>query len=136
VHYWASPIEAKLCSGQEVALVGAGNSAGQAVVYLAGQVSKLWLLVRGPGLEASMSRYLIDRIAALPNVELHTGTEVIGLEGEVITTNDVALFEYKEEDVHGRISGTYRSTNAVPKFKSRLVYYGLDRAWAEAMRQI
>lgn len=63
-------------------------------------------------------------------------SEVIGLEGEVITTNDIALFEYKDEDVHGRISGTYRSTNAVPKFKSRLVYYGLERAWAEAMRQI
>ncbi|MCC8964647.1 CpaF family protein [Bradyrhizobium sp. Pear76] len=63
-------------------------------------------------------------------------SEVIGLEGEVITTNDIALFEYKDEDVHGRISGTYRSTNAVPKFKSRLVYFGLDRAWAEAMRQI
>lgn len=63
-------------------------------------------------------------------------SEVIGLEGEVITTNDIALFQYQEEDVHGRISGTYRSTNAVPKFKSRLVYYGLDRAWAEAMRQI
>ncbi|MCA6122772.1 CpaF family protein [Bradyrhizobium sp. WSM 1704] len=63
-------------------------------------------------------------------------SEVIGLEGEVITTNDIALFEYKDEDVHGRISGTYRSTNAIPKFKSRLVYYGLERAWAEAMRQI
>jgi len=63
-------------------------------------------------------------------------SEVIGLEGEVITTNDIAAFEYKEEDVHGRILGTYRSTNAVPKFKSRLVYYGLDRAWAEAMRHI
>lgn len=63
-------------------------------------------------------------------------SEVIGLEGEVITTNDIALFEYKDEDVHGRISGTYRSTNAVPKFKSRLVYFGLDRAWADAMRQI
>ncbi|MHC2335508.1 CpaF family protein [Bradyrhizobium sp. USDA 4454] len=63
-------------------------------------------------------------------------SEVIGLEGEVITTNDIALFEYKDEDIHGRISGTYRSTNAVPKFKSRLVYFGLDRAWAEAMRQI
>lgn len=63
-------------------------------------------------------------------------SEVIGLEGDVITTNDIAAFEYKDEDVHGRISGTYRSTNAVPKFKSRLVYYGLDRAWAEAMRQI
>ncbi|WP_456756573.1 CpaF family protein [Bradyrhizobium sp. USDA 4461] len=63
-------------------------------------------------------------------------SEVIGLEGEVITTNDIALFEYKEEDVHGRITGTYRSTNAVPKFKSRLVYYGLERAWADAMRHI
>jgi pilus assembly protein CpaF len=63
-------------------------------------------------------------------------SEVIGLEGDVITTNDIAAFEYKEEDVHGRISGLYRSTHAIPKFKSRLVYYGLDRAWAEAMRQI
>jgi pilus assembly protein CpaF len=63
-------------------------------------------------------------------------SEVTGLEGDVITTNDIAAFEYQEEDVHGRISGTYRSTHAVPKFKSRLVYYGLDRAWAEAMRQI
>lgn len=63
-------------------------------------------------------------------------SEVIGLEGEVITTNDIALFQYQEEDVHGRILGTYRSTQAIPKFKSRLVYYGLDRTWAEAMRQI
>ncbi|RXT54076.1 CpaF family protein [Bradyrhizobium betae] len=62
--------------------------------------------------------------------------EVIGLEGEVITTNDIAAFEYEHEDAHGRISGTYRSTPAVPKFKSRLTYYGLDRAWAEAMRQL
>jgi pilus assembly protein CpaF len=63
-------------------------------------------------------------------------TEVIGLEGDVITTNDIAAFEYQEEDVHGRILGTYRSTQAIPKFKSRLAYYGLDRAWADAMRQI
>ena len=53
MHYWASPLEAKLCAGQEVALVGAGNSAGQAAVYLASQVAKVWLLVRGrrPGVE-------------------------------------------------------------------------------------
>ena len=63
-------------------------------------------------------------------------SEVIGLEGEVITTNDIALFEYKEEDNHGRVVGIYKSTNAVPKFKSRLVYYGLERAWSEAMRHI
>jgi thioredoxin reductase (NADPH) len=81
VHYWASPLEAKLCAGQEVALVGGGNSAGQAAVYLAGHVSKIWLLLRGANLEASMSRYLIDRIAGLPNVEVLTGSQVIGVEG-------------------------------------------------------
>jgi thioredoxin reductase (NADPH) len=81
VHYWASPLEVKLCAGQEVALVGAGNSAGQAVVYLASQVSKVCLLVRGPSLAARMSRYLVDRIAGLPNVEVLTQTTITGLEG-------------------------------------------------------
>lgn len=81
VHYWASPLEAKLCAGQEVALVGGGNSAGQAAVYLAGLVSKVWLLVRGPDLTASMSRYLVDRVAGLSNVEVLTQTTVTGLEG-------------------------------------------------------
>jgi thioredoxin reductase (NADPH) len=82
VHYWASPLEAKLCTGQEVALVGAGNSAGQAAVYLASQVAKVWMLVRGADLAASMSRYLVDRIAGLPNVEVLTQTAVTGLEGQ------------------------------------------------------
>jgi thioredoxin reductase (NADPH) len=81
VHYWASPLEAKLCSGQEVALVGGGNSAGQAVVYLASQVAKVWLLVRGPDLGANMSRYLVDRITGLSNVEVVTQAHVSGLEG-------------------------------------------------------
>src|SRR5437899_2964256 len=81
VHYWASPVEARLCAGQEVALVGAGNSAGQAVVALASQVAKVWLLVRGPNRDARMSRYLVDRIAGLPNVEVLLQTEVTGLEG-------------------------------------------------------
>jgi thioredoxin reductase (NADPH) len=82
VHYWASPIEGRLCAGQEVALVGGGNSAGQAAVYLAGQVAKVWLLVRGLGLSATMSRYLIDRIESLPNVEVLTQTVVSALEGK------------------------------------------------------
>jgi len=81
VHYWASPLEAKLCAGHEVALVGAGNSAGQAAVYLASKVSKVWLLARGGDIAASMSRYLVDRIAGLPNVEVLTRTEVTELEG-------------------------------------------------------
>ncbi len=81
VHYWASPLEAKLCAGQEVALVGAGNSAAQAVVYLATQVRKVWLLVRGPSLAAKMSRYLVDRISGLSNVEVLAQTSISGLEG-------------------------------------------------------
>ncbi len=82
VWYWASPIEAKMCAGQEVVLVGGGNSAGQAAVFLAGYASKVWLLVRGAGLAASMSKYLIERIAGIANIELRTRTEVIGLSGE------------------------------------------------------
>ena len=92
VSFWASPVEAKLCEGEEVALVGGGNSAGQAVVFLAPKVKRLHLVVRGLGLEASMSRYLIDRIAALPNVELHTGTEVVALEGDESTGLTAAVF--------------------------------------------
>ena len=82
VAYWASPIEAKLCEGEEVALVGGGNSAGQAVVFLAPKVKHLHLVVRGSGLAASMSQYLIERINALPNVTLHYRTEIVALAGE------------------------------------------------------
>ena len=82
VSYWASPVEAKLCAGEEVAVIGGGNSAGQAVVYLAPKVKRLHLIVRGKGLEATMSRYLIDRIGNLPNVDLHIGKEVVELSGD------------------------------------------------------
>jgi len=85
VYYWASPIEAKLCDGDEVAVVGAGNSAGQAVVFLAPRVRTLHLIVRGASLEATMSLYLVQRIAALPNVVLHLRTEVDGLVGDAAT---------------------------------------------------
>ncbi len=81
MHYWASPAEARLVAGQEVALVGAGNSAGQAVVYLASHAAKVWMIVRGAGLQASMSRYLIERIEGLANVEVVTGAQVSALEG-------------------------------------------------------
>ncbi len=82
VHYWASAIESRLCAGQDVALVGAGNSAGQAVVYLAQHVKKVWMIVRGASLEATMSQYLVERIRGLSNVEVLTRTEICGLEGE------------------------------------------------------
>lgn len=81
VHYWASPIEARLCAGEEVVLVGGGNSAGQAAVFLARHVAHVYLLVRGAGLAESMSRYLIDRIEAIPNISLLTRTSVTGVGG-------------------------------------------------------
>jgi thioredoxin reductase (NADPH) len=81
VWYWASPVEAKMCAGEEVVVVGGGNSAGQAAVFLSGHASKVWMLVRGPALAASMSAYLIARIAATGNIEVLTNTEIAGLEG-------------------------------------------------------
>src|SRR3977135_543438 len=81
VWYWASPIEARLCAEQEIALVGGGNSAGQAAVFLSGHARKVHMMIRGGGLGASMSRYLIERIEATPNIELVFNTEVVGLEG-------------------------------------------------------
>jgi thioredoxin reductase (NADPH) len=95
VSYWASAIEAKLCEGQEIALVGAGNSAGQATVFLAPKVKRLHMVVRGSGLEASMSRYLIDRLASLPNIELHAGAEIVALEGDATTGLTGATFRYR-----------------------------------------
>jgi len=82
VWYWASALEAKMCAQTEVALVGGGNSAGQAAVFLAEHASKVHLLVRGPSLAATMSRYLIDRIAATPNIELHAHTQLTELHGD------------------------------------------------------
>ena len=73
--------EARLCAGEEVVLVGGGNSAGQGAVFLSAHAAKVRVMVRGPSLADSMSRYLIDRIAAAPNIELMTETEIVALTG-------------------------------------------------------
>jgi len=82
VYYWASPVEASLCRGQEVMLVGGGNSAGQAAVFLSAHAKAVHLVVRRAGLEDTMSSYLIERIAATPNIVLHTRLELAELEGD------------------------------------------------------
>jgi thioredoxin reductase (NADPH) len=114
VHYWASPLEAKLCSGQEVALVGAGNSAGQAAVYLASHAAKVWLLVRGPDLAANMSRYLLDRIAGLSNVEVLTQTNVTGLEGRGGVLEAIRWRQKSGEDVRRPIAHLFLFIGADP----------------------
>jgi thioredoxin reductase (NADPH) len=80
VHYWASPLEADLAADQEVVLVGGGNSAGQATVFLASRARRVTLIARRP-LSATMSQYLVDRIDSLPNVEVVVGCEINALDG-------------------------------------------------------
>jgi thioredoxin reductase (NADPH) len=82
VYYGATKVEADLCSGAEIAVVGGGNSAGQAAVYLSGRAKHVHLLVRGAGLVDSMSRYLIRRIDASPDITLRPYTQIEALEGD------------------------------------------------------
>jgi thioredoxin reductase (NADPH) len=81
VYYGATHLEAQLCGGEEVIVVGGANSAGQAAVFLAQTTRRVYVLVRSEGLGRTMSRYLIRRIEETPNIELHTNTEVVALEG-------------------------------------------------------
>jgi thioredoxin reductase (NADPH) len=118
VSYWASPIEAQACAGEEVALVGGGNSAGQAVVFLAPSVKKLHLVARRD-LTETMSAYLVERIASLSNVELHVGCELAGLQREP----------------GGMLSATFRSRNGranlEPGLRQVFLFIGADpnTAW-------
>ncbi|MDR5760866.1 FAD-dependent oxidoreductase [Caballeronia sp. LZ035] len=82
VFFGTSPVEAKLCRGLDVVVVGGGNSAGQGVVYLASRAQRVHLLIRGHGLQEHMSQYLIDRIARLSNVTLYTDTEIESLSSD------------------------------------------------------
>jgi thioredoxin reductase (NADPH) len=81
VYYAATEMEARLCRGEDVVVVGGGNSAGQAIVYLAKYASRVHVLVRRADLGASMSRYLVDRVEGLENVTIHRECAVAGLEG-------------------------------------------------------
>ncbi|WP_426246291.1 FAD-dependent oxidoreductase [Nocardioides sp. LHG3406-4] len=82
VYYGASASEANQCDGDEVYVVGAANSAGQAVLNLARYAKRVVLVVRGPSLEATMSRYLVERITASPTIEVRLGTEVVACRGD------------------------------------------------------
>jgi thioredoxin reductase (NADPH) len=82
VYYGAALTEAMSCAGEEVYIVGGANSAGQAAMHFARYASKVHMLVRGQSLESSMSKYLIDQIAATPNIIVETGTEVLEMSGE------------------------------------------------------
>jgi thioredoxin reductase (NADPH) len=82
IHYGATHIESQLCEGEEVIVVGGGNSAGQAAVFLSQTARRVYMLVRAADLAESMSRYLIQRIIGNPSIELLCNSELAGLEGE------------------------------------------------------
>jgi thioredoxin reductase (NADPH) len=82
VYYGATPMEAQLCAGDEVVVVGGGNSAGQAAVFLARTTARVHMLIRGEGLAETMSRYLIRRIEESPNIAVRTRTQITELEGD------------------------------------------------------
>ena len=82
VYYGATFLESQLCFGKEVIVVGGGNSAGQAAVFLADSAKRVYLLVRSEGLADSMSRYLISRIENNPKIDLRAHTEIVNLEGD------------------------------------------------------
>jgi thioredoxin reductase (NADPH) len=81
IYYAATHLEAKLCADEDIVVVGGGNSAGQAAVFLAGSCRHVHMLVRSDGLAESMSQYLIRRIEEAPNISLHTRTQLAALEG-------------------------------------------------------
>jgi thioredoxin reductase (NADPH) len=100
VYYWASPIEAALCRQEEVVLVGGGNSAGQAIVFLASHAAHVHHLIRGPDLAKSMSKYLIDRIGSLTNVTLYTESEIVAIEGSEEGVSGVHWRSRKSDNTH------------------------------------
>ncbi len=115
IYYGATPIEAQLCRGEEVVVVGGGNSAGQAAVYLAQTVKRVHLLVRGAGLADSMSRYLIRRIEGSEAIVLRPHTEIVALEGanhlEHVSWRDNETGEVTKHDVRHVFSMTGAAPN-------------------------
>ena len=115
VYYGATPMEAQLCADEEIVIVGGGNSAGQAAVFLSGIAKHVHVLVRGPGLAESMSRYLIRRIEESPAITLRSHTEIVALEGnghlERVTWNNVKTGARETREVRHVFSMTGASPN-------------------------
>lgn len=104
VYYGATYIESQLCGDEEVIVVGGGNSAGQAAVFLSQTARKVHMLVRSGNLSATMSRYLIQRISENPKIEMHYRTEIVALEGDTrlerVTWRDNATERTSTHDIH------------------------------------
>jgi thioredoxin reductase (NADPH) len=115
VYYGATYIESQLCKDQDVAIVGGANSAGQAAVYLSQSARKVFMLIRSDGLSDTMSRYLIRRIAENPKIEMHTRTEVVGLEGNGQLQRITWLDKVKNETSSHEVCHVFLMTGASPR---------------------
>jgi thioredoxin reductase (NADPH) len=114
IHYAATAMEAHLCGNEEVVVVGGGNSAGQAAVFLAGSAKHVHVLVRGPGLAATMSDYLVQRIVNSPRISVHTRSEVTGLGGDGYL-REVTWIDHKTSTQQTRaVSGLFVMIGAEP----------------------
>lgn len=125
IWYWASPIEAKLCTGHDIIIVGGGNSAGQAAVFLSGYARNIRMIIRGGGLAASMSRYLIERIEATSNISLEFNTEIVALEG----STEIGLAQVSTRN---RLSGE----ETISDIRNVFLFVGADPAtnWLQSCR--
>jgi thioredoxin reductase (NADPH) len=113
VHYWASPLEGKLCTGRDIALVGGGNSAGQAAVFLASQGAKVHMLVRR-SLTDTMSRYLVDRIESHSNIKVVVGAAVIALDGANGKLETVHLRKKNGQEIDKQVGHLFLFIGAEP----------------------
>ena len=117
VYYLATPMEAQLCRGEDVVIVGGGNSAGQAAVYLAGKAKRVIMLVRSGGLAETMSRYLVRRIEDNPAIEVRTNCQVVALEGAKHLENIRCRNKTTGADTVEKIRHLFVMTGAVPATK-------------------
>jgi thioredoxin reductase (NADPH) len=114
LYYAATYMEAQLCEGEEVIVIGGGNSAGQAAVFLAERTSRVHILVRSSGLATTMSRYLVRRIEDHPAIEVHTRTQLVGLEGETHLEGVRWRNSERESDETRAIRHVFVMTGAAP----------------------
>ena len=115
IYYGATYIESQLCEGEDVAVIGGANSAGQAAVYLSQTARKVYMLVRRDGLAETMSRYLIQRIAENPGIELHCNTEIVGMEGDGALESITWLNKATGEKSTRKICHVFVMTGASPR---------------------
>ena len=114
IYYGAALSEARACTDQHVVVIGGANSAGQAAVHFAGYASRVSLLVRAESLAKSMSRYLIDQIAALPNVEVRTGSQAVAAEGSGGRLEALLIRDRDGRELRERLDACFVFLGAAP----------------------